>query len=305
MLFLLINTLYAGQCPTGNTITIQDGTGSIANFQYQNCNQVYFVTMPDTVTSIGNYAFDGCTQCYQVKFSKNLKSIGNDAFRNTAVYDIVIPDGVTELAEELFWGCKYLKKITFPKNLKAIWQGCFAKTIIEEFVFPYGLETLGSGISYNNAKCKRIVIPDSCKSLDFSAFSSMYGLQEIVLPKGINRLNGSLFAHCGFKNFTIPDTVESIGETCFWGTIIRTIVIPPKVIQIDRSTFLECIYLKSIVFEGNNLKKIAETAFGECTSLTSLTFPSSLVNISVDVCEGCTNLKTVRVQCDLNAFVYI
>lgn len=68
MLFLLINTLYAGQCPTGNTITIQDGTGSIANFQYQNCNQVYFVTMPDTVTSIGNYAFDGCTQCYQVKF---------------------------------------------------------------------------------------------------------------------------------------------------------------------------------------------------------------------------------------------
>ncbi|EAX84622.1 surface antigen BspA-like [Trichomonas vaginalis G3] len=305
MLCLLVYTIYASQCLSGTILNIPSGTTSIADSQYQKCTTISTLTMPDSVTSIGSSAFDSCTSLKVVTLSRNLISMGKNAFHKTAIQEIVIPDGVSVLKENLFYECKNLKKVTFPKNIKSVMNSCFAMTVIEEFVFPDGLQFIDMGISWGNLKLRRVIIPDSCTTISYSAFGGCSGLQEVTLPKGIKMLNGSVFAQTGLVNFIIPDSVEIIGETCFWQTKIQTISIPPKVIRIDRSAFYQCIYLKSIVFEGNSLKIIGPTVFEKCTSLTNLTFPSSLVNISVDACKECQNLKTVIVQCDLSAFLYI
>ncbi|EAX92651.1 surface antigen Bsp, putative [Trichomonas vaginalis G3] len=303
MLCLLFYTLCAGRCPPGQTIRIPEGTTSIADRQYEYCVTVDTLIMPDTVTSIGALAFD-TNPIKKVTLSKNLISIGYAAFRNAGFEEIVIPDGVTVLNQETFYGCSSLKKVTLPKNLKSIHTRCFGKTIVEELVFPYGLQYIGYEITEENRCLKRVVIPDSCTSIIFYAFAGCSGLQEIILPKGIKALNESLFSGTALRNCTIPDTVEIIGPSCFSRTDLKTISIPPKVIQIGKNAFYKCWALESITFEGNNLKEIGQLAFSHCGRLKRLTFPSSLVNVSMDVCEECNVLRTVVIQCDLKAFVY-
>jgi len=74
-------------------------------------------------------------------------------------------------------------------------------------------------------------------------------------------------------NFSIPNSVTSIGNSAFKGCTNLTWLGINKVTSIEVEAFKSCTSLTSI-FIPNSVTYIGDYAFDKCTSLTSVTFAS-------------------------------
>ena len=81
---------------------------------------------------------------------------------------------------------------------------------------------------------------------------------------------------------TIPETVTYDGATY-------------NVASIGDSTFVECTSLTSVTIP-NSVISIGEDAFAYCSSLTSVTIPNSVTSIGEDAFYGCSSLTSVFVE---------
>ena len=139
-----------------------------------------------------------------------------------------------------------------------------------------------------------IKIPDSVISIEENAFQScselvaFYGKfastdNYCLIVDGV--LNS--FAHgCGLNEYTIPDSVTSIGERAFKGcTSLMCISIPNSVTSIRDRAFYNCTSLTSIIIP-NSITSIGDCAFQSCTG--ELIIQSKIIeNPTTDSAFGC------------------
>jgi hypothetical protein len=86
---------------------------------------------------------------------------------------------------------------------------------------------------------------------------------------------------CGDATITIPDTYDDGSNG------------PHPVTRIDTNAFLNCTNLVTLII-GNNVTTIEAFAFQGCSSLTSVTFPtSSLTQIRAYAFQYCTSLTSI------------
>lgn len=140
-------------------------------------------------------------------------------------------------------------------------------------------------------------------------------------------------------NYTIPDHATSIGERAFsWCSILKSITIPNSVNSIGTSAFCGCngeliINSKTLVENdytsydypmksyfygegwlsgshftkltiGDNITKIGEYAFYNCSSLTSVTIGNGVTESGEEAFSGCTSLTSINIT-DLSAWCKI
>ena len=129
------------------------------------------------------------------------------------------------------------------------------------------------------------------------------GLKEIpawfILATGLNDPSKPGFPNGkNIEEFILPQSLEKIGEGAFKYAGITSIIIPPKVKELETVTFQGCDRLTSFTFaEGSMLERVKSTPSNEpviqSTSLESITFPPSLQYIGKYTLAGCTALKSV------------
>lgn len=94
-------------------------------------------------------------------------------------------------------------------------------------------------------------------------------------------------------NYTIPDSVTSIGQSAFFQcTSLTSITIPDSVTSIGGNAFLGCSSLISITI-GDNVTSIGDWAFNLCTGLTSITIGASVTSIGEMAFWDCTSLTGI------------
>ena len=275
---------------------------------YQSINDV---NIPDkvehdgkqyTVTRIAAGAFAG-SQMQTLTIASALKEIGPRAFMNSSVAMAMLNAAGNvplTIADSAFMGCRYLYTVSFPGRLESIGNDAFKRSSLEDVVIPRSVKSIGNSAFSQNYNLLSVTFEASRAEpieLGTDVFSNCVELNTVTLPEGLAQLSPRMFMNTGFTQFTIPATLETIGNQCFASCRnLETVDCEeggehPLVIQ--DSAFVECLNMlkfdmpkrtKSLgnyAFYSNNLisqffvkenvESIGEYAFGLCSSLLEFT----------------------------------
>ncbi len=246
----------------GEIVTPNDTTVFGANIfsnTYENGQGV--ITFDGKVMEIGGQAFYNCSSLTSITIPDSVTYIGYNAFHNCdALTSITIPDSVTSIGGQAFYGCSSLVSITIPDSVTSIGYMAFAYcSSLTSITIPDSVISIGNSAFAYCTSLTSVTIPDSVTSIGESAFSGCSSLTEFsgkfasedgrfLIVDGV--LNS--FAPAGLTEYTIPDSVASIGDGAFRGcSSLASITIPDGVTSIGYQAFIECsslaeVYCKAI-----------------------------------------------------------
>ena len=289
-------------CSSLTHISIPDSVTSIGKSAFYNCDSLTSVTIPDSVTLIGNYAFSNCDSLATVTIPNSVTSIGKGAFYNCdSLTSVTIPSGVTEIGIEEFAGCESLTSITIPNSVTSIGNYAFSNCdSLATVTIPNSVTSIGDYAFRDCSSLTSVTIPDSVTTLGYNPFEQCFNLAEFngkfaSEDKRCLIKNGYLvsFAPAGVTEYTIPNSVTSIGYQAFYDCdSLTSVTIPDSVTEIGSDAFRYCSSLTSVTIP-DSVTEIGSDAFRYCSSLTSVTIPDSVTEIGWYAFEDCSRLKSV------------
>ncbi len=154
----------------------------------------------------------------------------------------------------------------------------------------------------NHDSIKEIVIPSSVKEIDWPisregvkiTFQSTENFNivenDYVLSKDGKHLH---FLLSDFKEFSVPESVESIGQSAFYNCKSIASIKMDNVKTIGLNAFSSCENLTTLQID--NVKSIGYGAFSSCSNLTSVQM-NNVESIGDGVFKWCKNLRTVKMN---------
>ena len=142
------------------------------------------------------------------------------------------------------------------------------------------------------------------KSIKSYVFYKCSGLTSVTIPEGVTSIGVEAFGNCsGFTSITIPEGVTSIGNSAFYNcSKLTSITIPSSVTSIGEYAFCSGSKLKTAgpIGGGYNIEfgwtsTIIDNAFNNCSSLTSITIPSSVTSIGNGVFYKCSGFTSITI----------
>ena len=242
-------------------------------------------TVPQSVTNIGVSAFVICRSLTSVTVGTNVTSIGDNAFAVcSGLTGATIGPKVSSIGNYAFYACTSLIGVTIPNKVLSIGGNAFA-----------GCSSLTSA-----------TIGTNVTSIGTTAFGSCTNLTSITIGTSVTNIGTRAFAVCtSLTNVTIPKSVTSIGSAAFESCYsLAAITVDPLnlvyssvdgvLFNKSQTTLIECPGGRTGSYTiPNDVTNIGSSAFGFCTSLTSVTIPACVTNIGTRAFASCTSLKGV------------
>lgn len=92
----------------------------------------------------------------------------------------------------------------------------------------------------------------------------------------------------------IEDGVESISDMAFYGTSVKSIILPNSIKKIGKSSIANCAELEKITL-SDNITSIPTGAFNSDYKLTSIELPSKLNSIGTSAFLNCESLESINI----------
>ena len=297
-----------GSCSSLTSVTIPDSVTTIVGYAFWSCSSLTSVTIPDSVTTIENGAFSACSSLrefngkYASEDGRCLIIDGTlNSFAPAGLTEYTIPNNITTIGVHAFLACENITSIIIPNSVTTIGDYAFSScSSLTSIVIPDSVTTIGDDAFSGCSSLTSVTIPDSVTTIGISAFEYCRSLREFngkyasedgrcLIVDGV--LNS--FAPAGLTEYTIPDSVTTIGDNAFANCIsLTSITIPDNVTTIGRYAFTYCRSLTSVTIP-DSVTTIGDHAFWDCYSLTSVTIPDSVTTIGYDAFEDCRSLTSV------------
>ena len=230
------------------------------------------VIIPDCVTAIGDCVFLQNEHIRTVRLPEDLTYIGDASFcACTNLETINFPKTLVNIGKDAFFGCKKLTKVILPNGLSAIRENAFGDCSgIKNLHIPIRLSTLFSDSFSGCSSLETISVADQ---------SEMYCLFDGCL---YDKLAEKLYIVPGRKHSIVfPESIKEIGRAMCRHRHIERVIIPNNIKKIEDGAFSDCTALKNIIM-GDGIESIGKMAFYGCTALEKIEFPANLSGISVD-----------------------
>lgn len=258
-------------------------------------SQITKITIPKTVQHIESRCFDQCENMTEFVIegatngTSQLKEIDSHAFLNCKkLASITLPNSVTYLGDDdpnsieggVFEGCESFTSFTFPSS--------YASSNLPSFTFK-NCKNLAT-INWNGYNPKR---------LNNSTFYECKKITWNQVPQSVEELGDNCFYYCDALTSVDLSRIKKMDTGVFWHTPLTSVEWPAAVTEIPARTFWGCGQLTTIKgIPGqpgawDNITKIGEDAFNECTSLTTIKLPAELKTIDAQAFRSCSNLATV------------
>ncbi len=279
--------LYKVLSEEDRTVEVTDrGYGVPKNLEIP--KKIIYSSKTYTVTSIGEYAFSECTVLTSVTIPNSVTSIGEYAFSEcTGLTSVTIPNSVTSIGNSAFKSCWRLTSVTIGNSVTSIGNSAFESC-------PLLTEINVSTENNKYASIDGVVYSKDLTSL----FLYPRGKTEsqFTIPNSVTSIGESAFEHCSkLTSITIPNSVTSIGEYAFyWCSGLTSVTIPNSVTSIGESAFEHCSKLTSITIP-NSVTSIGNSTFCGCSKLTNVTIPNSVTSIGKLAFYDCSGLTSVTI----------
>ena len=267
-------------CDKLTGVTLPESVTLIGKNAFYDCDGLTEFTIPDSVTEIGSSAFNSCDKLTDVTIGDSVTTIGGWAFYSCdSLTSVNIPDSVTTIGDYTFCDCYSLTSVTIGDSVTSIGEWAFGECdSLTSVNIPDSVTKIGNWAFRECDSLTSVNIPDSVTTIGGGAFSDCESLTEftgkfaddngrILVVDGVL----TAFAPAGITEYTIPDSVTTIGDY----------------------TFYDCYSLTSVTI-GDSVTSIGEWAFGECDSLTSVNIPDSVTTIGEYAFWYC-NLTSVNI----------
>ena len=199
---------------------------------------------------------------------------------------VIFAEGVSAIGKDSFAGYENLKEIVLPESLLVVESRAFADCAIKSL-------SLGSNVA--------LIAPDAfdgCEITDIkiSKDNAYYSTDRYGVIFNKEKTELIMFSD-GFKmnSYTVPATVEKIGEYAFLGNErLVTVELPDSLLEIGARAFADCDNLRNINLPPL-LTTIGASAFENDGSISKIEFPESVQIIGDNAFAGCTDLFEITV----------
>lgn len=214
---------------------IADGVTGIGSHAFNGMDTLEKVVFQDAsdLTYVGSYAFNGDNKA-QFTDEGNSDAGGDDP---TRILDL---SHVKKMGENAFYNCDGIKGVELNGNIIAV-----------ETKEDGGTEDINHKIPNH-------------------AFESCNALTSITVPEGITTIGTAAFAGCTqASSITLPDSLVTIEDRAFMCSIdgdnkqLTSLTIPENVETIGASAFYGYTELTTVTVESTELEKPGDAAFGD------------------------------------------
>ena len=206
---------------------------------------IHSISFSDSLTSIDSYAFEE-QALTEVVIPASVKNFGNRAFANnlSLLRFEYNGDGYCEIGDMILYNCKNLR---------------YFKGVTKMLAYNDALDTVIVTYGYALTNFYTCTYIDNTLAYD-------------------TRLSGKYDERTKkIKTFFLPSQIEVIGDYLLCNAVeLIGIIIPNKTKTIGKASFLNCSTLDSLVFMGDGIENIGDSAFCSCSQLAKISLKDTL-----------------------------
>ena len=284
-------------------VVIEKGIYNVGYSAFSGCDSLISVTIPDSVTYIGKFAFSNCSSLTSISLD-SVDCISWNAFANCSSLTSISLDSITEICMSAFENCDSLTSITLGDSVTTIGNSAF-----------YGCSSL-KDVYYNGTEARKSAIlfeDDDLTNATWHYFDgacdttcSDCDLTREAEDHTYDNTYDSDCNVCGEKReIPVPEGLEysiengKVTITGYTGSATE-VVIPPTiegypVTTIGEYAFCNCSSLSKITIPDSVIS-IGGSSFFGCFSLESITIPDSVTSIGGGIFRGCRSLVEIIVD---------
>ena len=298
-------------------VTLPDGLKKIDNGAFGNCEGLTSIDIPSDVEVVGNLAFYQCTNLTKVTFAPVFPSLylGRAAFyKCTSLESIKLPEVINGLAISplTFAECRALKKVEHTGHINIGEQAFLNCTSLESA----GIKDIDTYLENSFEGCSALGQEDLAEMARRTQEKELAKVQErklqvqkIAMAKEDERISNILYRYLERK-----DSIDAIGNKKP-RPFTADAVVNVDGVQYDidlqlkeakvsgADTSLENVVIPPhVTYEGKqyDVIAVANAAFRQNKSLSSIAFSDRLTTIGEMAFMGCEHLQTVTMPTNKN-----